>query len=327
MKRALVTGGTGFIGANLVRRLLRDGHQVHLLVRPTHKSWRIADILPECRLQHAELADRTAVGQVLQRCKPEWIFHLAGYGGYHDEQDVGAMVATNITGLFNLREAALDVGFEAFINGGSSSEYGYKDHAPSETEHVDPNSDYAVTKAAATHLCRFTALSTGVRMITLRLYSVYGPYEEPTRFIPTLIREGLRGGFPPLVAPDTARDFVFVDDAVEAFICAATTSNQRPGAVYNVGTGVQTTIRAAVELCQKVLAIEGQPSWGTMPRHRWDTNVWVADAMVIRQALGWEPRTSFESGFRRTVEWAREHGDALAVRRSQRSPEAKARAG
>src|SRR6185436_2537188 len=114
-------------------------------------------------------------------------------------------------------QAGLRVGFEAFVNAGSSSEYGFKDHAPAETEWLEPNSDYAVTKAAATLYCRQVAVSGRLPLCTLRLYSIYGPYEEPTRLIPTLILHGTEGALPALAAPDTARDYVHVDDASEAY--------------------------------------------------------------------------------------------------------------
>ena len=84
----------------------------------------------------------------------------------------------------NLVDAALDMGFEAFVNAGSSSEYGFTDHPPTEDERAEPSSAYALTKLSQTLFCRFTAKKHDVHMPTLRLYSVYGPYEEPTRFVP-----------------------------------------------------------------------------------------------------------------------------------------------
>src|SRR6202022_3882820 len=125
-----------------------------------------------------------------------------------------------------LLQAAVTAGVQAFVNAGTSSEYGYKDHAPAEDEKLEPNSDYAVTKAAAPILCPHTAQRTGVAITPLRLYSVYGPYEEPTRLVPTLIVQGLEGKLPPLVNPDVARDYIHVDDACDAFVLAATTRDQ-----------------------------------------------------------------------------------------------------
>src|SRR5262249_5612399 len=134
---------------------------------------------------------------------------------------IDRMMATNFMGCVNLLDACAEIGVESFVQTGSSSEYGYKDHPPAEDEALEPNSHYAVTKAAATHYCQFTARQHNLHAVTTRLYSIYGPWEEPTRLIPTLIIRGLKGNLPPLVSPRTARDFVYVDDAVEALLQVA----------------------------------------------------------------------------------------------------------
>jgi dolichol-phosphate mannosyltransferase len=298
MKRALVTGGSGFIGAGLVRRLIADGHQCHLLVRRGYDPWRIADIRPDLHLHEVDLTDARALDATVARIRPDWVFNLAVHGAYSWQTDVEQIVRTNVLGTTELLGACLRAGFEAFVNSGSSSEYGPKDHAPSESEPLEPNSHYAVTKAYGTHLCRFTARDRNVHIVTLRLYSVFGPLEEPRRLMPTLIEHGLRGTLPPLVAPDVARDYVYLDDVIDAYLRAAARPTEELGAVYNVGTGVQTSIREAVEVARRVLGVTAEPQWGSMPNRGWDTNVWVADASRIRQALEWRPRYTFEEGFR-----------------------------
>jgi nucleoside-diphosphate-sugar epimerase len=304
--RAVVAGASGFVGANLARRLLRDGHEVHLMLRPGFETWRLEDVLSDVRVHSVNLQDRAGVADAIQGIKPDWIFQLAVHGAYSSQTDVYEIMQTNLFGTVNLVEACLRTGFEAFVNSGSSSEYGLKDHAPSEREWLEPNSHYAVSKAAATHYCRFTAQSRGVHLPTLRLYSVFGPYEEPTRLMPTLALYGLRGELPPLVDPRIARDFVYVDDVVDAYVRAAMIKEQEAGAVYNVGTGVQTTLADAVECTRRVLGLTVAPAWGSMPERQWDTTSWVADNRLIQQALAWAPRYDFARGFRSMVEWFRE---------------------
>jgi dolichol-phosphate mannosyltransferase len=304
VKRVLVTGGTGFVGSNLARRLLADGHEVHLLVRSGHRPWRIEEIRRDVRLLEADLADSDAVRRALTESRPAWVFHLAAYGAYPSQTELPRIVEANVLATAHLIEASRTAGVEAFVHAGSSSEYGFRDRAPGESDRLEPNSVYAVSKAAATHLCRQAARESGSWMPTLRLYSVYGPYEEPTRLIPTLIREGLRGRLPPLVNPEIARDFVYVDDVLEAFLAAASRPRRDdPGAVYNVGTGVQTRMRDVVDLARRTFAIAGEPQWETMPNRRWDTAVWIADIRKIAEQLDWKPRHSLASGFQRTVDW------------------------
>ena len=309
MKRVILTGGTGFVGANLARRLLRDGHEGHLFLRPNHDLRRIESIRTDVCIHEVDLGDEESLTVAIALAKPDWIFHLAIYGAYPYQSELQAMVQTNIVGTMNLVQACLRAGFESFVNTGSSSEYGFKGYAPPETEWLEPNSGYAVTKASVTLFCRFIAQNTNMRLITLRLYSVYGPWEEPTRLIPTLIRSGLNQELPPLVNPDIARDFVYVEDVCDAYILAARHADQELGAVYNVGTGVQTTLRELVALAKGMMVVPIQPQWGSMPNREWDTSVWVADNRLIQTKLGWRPTHTLEEGFRLTIEWFRGHGD------------------
>lgn len=299
-----MTGAAGFIGANLVRRLLVDGHRVEAVVRPGSDAWRLEG-LEDLRVHEADLRDRDSVRGVVGESAPDWIFHLATHGAYSSQRDVARIFDTTVMGTVNLLQCCLDSGFEAFVNSGTSSEYGFKDHAPTELEAVEPNSHYAVAKASASLYCRYTAQSRGARVVTLRLYSVYGPWEEPSRLIPTLVTRGLRGELPPLVNPDVARDFVYVDDVLDACLLAASRSGMEPGAIYNVGTGVQTTIRDAVEVARRLLGVDKDPEWDSMQKRSWDTSTWVSDSSLIRSELGWQPAHDFEQGLAATIEWMR----------------------
>lgn len=321
MKRAIITGGTGFVGANLALRLLREGHEIHLLVRSGYQSWRIQAIRTDVRLHEVDLGDPEALSRVVDNIRPDWVFHLATYGAYSSQTDLHQMVQTNITGTINLVQACLNGGFEAFVNTGSSSEYGFKEHAPSEREWLEPNSYYAVTKAFATQFCRYTAQRRGVHLPTLRLYSVYGPYEEPTRLMPTLVLWGLNGALPPLVSPDVARDYVYVEDVIDAYVLAARQAGQEPGVVYNVGTGVQTRLDEVVEVARRIMGLTAGPQWGSMPNRRWDTCVWVSDSRKIREELGWQPRHTLEQGLGLMVSWFRDTPSICDFYRKRCSPQ------
>ena len=316
-KRASVTGASGFVGANLVRRLLEAGHDVHVLLRPGYQPWRLQEVLPQLRVDVLELGNAEKVRAAIAGARPDWIFHLAAYGAYADQTDVDQMVATNIKATINLVRACVAAGFEAFVNIGSSSEYGFKEHAPSEDEALEPNSDYAVTKASATLYCRSTAIRLRMPITTLRLYSVYGPFEEPKRLIPTLLVRGLEGRWPPLVDPAVARDFVFADDVTDACLMAATRSGSSPGAVYNIGTGRQTTLGEVVGVVKDLLAIGAEPSWGSMPRRVWDTTSWVADNRRAVAALGWRPDRTLRAGLTATLDWLQQNPERLRLYRER----------
>lgn len=319
MIRALITGASGFVGSNLARYLLAQGYQVILLLRKDYVPWRLHDILQDVRIENADLRDRDGVTRAIKRAGAQWIFHLAAYGANCSQGDEMKVLETNVMGTANLVAACVGAGFDVFVNTGSSSEYGFKEHATAETDWLDPNSYYAVTKASATMLCRHTARSLGLRIPTLRLYSVYGPFEEPTRLIPTLIMKGLENKLPPLVSPVVARDFVCVDDVVRAYLMAATAEHGDVDAVYNVGTGVQTTIREIVDLARRVLDISVEPMWGSMQNRPWDTDTWVARTAKMNEELGWHAQYSIGQGLRKTIQWFGAHPEMTRFYRARQS--------
>jgi nucleoside-diphosphate-sugar epimerase len=319
MTRVLITGGQGFVGANLVRRMLRDGHEAHLLSRTADPGWRLADIAASIHWHRADLRDAAAVGEAVRLAAPQWVFHLAAYGAYSWQTEMRPILETNFLGTVNLVEACAAAKVQRFVHSGSSSEYGFKNYAPAESCWLEPNSYYAVAKASATQFCRYAAQSQGFPAVTLRLYSVFGPYEDPRRLMPSLMIHGLAGGYPPLAAPATARDYVFVDDVVDACCLAAAFPDHEPGAVYNVGTGRQTSLAEVVALTQRMFNICRPPVWGTFLSRAWDTATWQADISCITSKLGWQPRHSLAAGLRRFCDWFREEPSRLAWYRQQMS--------
>jgi UDP-glucose 4-epimerase len=298
---ALVTGAAGFVGANLARRLLADGWEVELVVHPGSDPWRLEDVRGDARLHEADVTDAAAVEAVVAAARPTHVFHLAAHGAYSWQTDASRILETNVVGTLRVLATALRAGCAAVVNTGSSSEYGFADHAPSEDELPAPNSIYAVGKTAATLLAGLLGRDSSTRVSTLRLYSAYGPFEEPGRLLPTLALAALDHRLPPLVDPSTARDFVHVDDVVEAYLAAA----ERGGAgeVYNVGSGTQTTLAELVRVAGEVFGFTPEPEWGSMPARDWDTGTWVANTAKIARELGWAPRASLPDGLRGLGEW------------------------
>ena len=306
MKSVLVTGAAGFVGANLVRRCVAEGHAVHAVVRPGGDRWRL-DSDCGAAIHEVDVRDADAVLQVTRLVRPQWVFHCAAYGAYSWQRDAGMMRETNVTSTANLLTACRRSGFEAFVNTGSSSEYGYQSRAAAESDRAQPNSPYAATKLQATRACIEDARRHGGSVTTLRLYSVYGPYEEPNRLMPTLLTAALRGMLPPLVHPDTARDFVYVDDVCDAYLCVAAQPPGGPGAIFNVGSGTQTTIADVVALVRSMFHVTAEPQWGSMAARSWDTNVWCADIRKIARQVGWTPRHSLHGGLSRFRDWLEDH--------------------
>jgi nucleoside-diphosphate-sugar epimerase len=304
--RALVTGAGGFVGANLATALVEAGHDVVAWTHPGGSEWRLDHLRDALEVAPVELLDGEAIEAGVEAARPDWVFHLAAHGAYSWQRDPERILQTNLVSTVRLLAACQRRGFEAFVNAGSSSEYGFQDHAPAESELPEPNSDYAVMKAAATLHGRFVAQRDDLHVVTLRLYSVYGPWEEPGRLMPTLVARGLEGRLPPLVSPDTPRDFVSVRDADRAFLLAAERTDLERGAVFNIGSGRETTLREVVEVCRAQLGVAEEPQWGTEPPRAWDAAVWVGDPSRAEAELGWRAEDDLETGFAALAEWLRE---------------------
>jgi len=296
-----VTGAGGFVGANLVRRLVAEGAPVVAAVRPGADAWRLDGVGAEVR--ELDLEDLGALRRAVAAIRPRIVFNLAAHGAYSWQTDLERMLRVNVLATAALREAAAAAGVERIVHAGSSSEYGFQDHPADELDALAPNSDYAATKAAATHLLAQSA-PPGPLTCVLRLYSVYGPWEEPGRLIPTLVAAAARGMLPPLADPAISRDFVYVEDAVDALLAAAS----RPLAhstVINVSTGAQTTLAELVAVARDLFGVRAEPVWGTMAPRAWDTSVWSGRPDRARALLGWEAATSLAAGLERTAEWLR----------------------
>ena len=210
----------------------------------------------------------------------------------------------NYVALTKLVNVLKDYSISSFIHSGSSSEYGDNCSAPSENEICVPNSDYSMSKLAATNFLANAGKNFNFPNITLRLYSVFGPLEDTSRLIPTVVHHGLEKKFPKLVNPEVSRDFIYISDVCNAFIQSALAINPEIyGEIFNIGSGTKTTIKDITVIAKKVFKIPYEPSFSTMDSRSWDLKNWYSNPKKAKQKLNWEANVSIEEGLKYTKKW------------------------
>lgn len=298
-----VFGASGFIGANLFNDIFKIRKDCYAVTHDATKAWRLKLLnVPFENIIHCDILSDNSIKEVFEKYKPQTIFNLAAYGAYSKQNNVNLTYETNVLGTVNiLQNCTKDM---VYIHAGSSSEYGFNCTSPKETDRVEPNSHYAVSKVSAAYLLEYYAKVAGLKTLNLRLYSIYGYWEEPDRLIPRLIENARKKGLPSLVSPDISRDFVFVEDCVEAFLDAALKiDDEKSGRSYNIATGRKTTMGDLVEVTRKAFSIAKEPEWGSMSNRKWDLAEWFGDPTAFETDFGWKARTSLEDGLIRYSQW------------------------
>ena len=311
-----VVGGSGFIGSKLFFSLSRIRSDVYAVSKEIEISWRLLNHPSKNRIS-LDLTNREEVLRAVRTRRPKTVFNLSAYGGYERQDDRSNIHQVNYIGTLNLVTALLECGCEAFVMAGSSSEYGRNCAGPAEADPVEPNSDYAVSKAACSSLLQFYGKYDSFPCSHLRLYSVYGPWEERDRLIPRLVTLGLQGQLIPFVAGEITRDFVYVDDCTRAFVRAALVAcRSRPGSIYNIATGTKTSLADVAAIARERMQLRDEPRFGAMANRKWDLANWYGNPAKARAELDWEARVSFPAGLDLTIAWERQAAGAVRFNHS-----------
>ncbi|MED7929904.1 NAD-dependent epimerase/dehydratase family protein [Nonomuraea sp. LP-02] len=309
--RVLVTGGAGFIGSNLVDRLLADGHEVHVvddLSSGSRDNLTGAAGSERFRLHVLDVREPALVGLAAE-VQPEVICHLAAQISVRRSvADPVHDASVNVEGTARVLEAAHEGRARKVVFASSVAVYGRPATIPVPGDApTDPRSPYAASKLSGeTYLATFRALH-GIEYTTLVLSNVYGPRQSPEgeAGVVSIFTDALLNGTPTVVFGDgtQTRDYVFVEDVVDGFARAC--GQRGDGRRFNLGTGIQTTDRRLHSLIADAAGAPDKP--GFAPARLGDLPAMAVDPVPAQVGLGWEPRTDLATGIKQTVEWARAH--------------------
>jgi len=298
-ERVLVTGGSGFIGRVLVRTLVERGADVHCLLCPGSSVARLGSGLEGVHTHRADLVDEEAVRKAVRAVRPQVVFHLAAAGVTDVNVDPAWAVRVNVEGTLNLL-TALDGAYRAFVNTGTCYEYGRNDPPFRESQDPRPELPYAITKTAAWHFCNRLYRTRGWPIVTVRPFAVYGPGQAEHTFIPACIRAAQRGVDFRMTAGEQGRDWIYVSDVVEGFLCVAAVP-EAIGGTFNLCTGRETTL---YDVARAIVSEMGDPiaiQRGALPYREDEILHLVGDNARARTVLGWEPAISLVDGLRHTI--------------------------
>ncbi len=308
--KMLVTGGAGFIGSEFVRQAVRKEHQVVVVDKLTYAGdlSRLEEIKGDITFYKADISNQEFIEHIFEKEHPEVVVHFAAES--HVDRsllDPYPFISSNVLGTQVLLEASKANGVKLFVNMSTDEVYGDlgKEGTFTEESPLKPNSPYSVSKASADMLGRAYHRSFGLPVITIRASNNYGPWQYPEKFVPVIILKALQDEKIPVYGDGTnVREWLYVEDCAEGIMAAI--EKGKPGEIYNIGSKEE---KQNIEVAKAILKLLGKGEdliefVKDRPGHDFRYSL---DTTKAKKELGWEAKTSFEEGIKKTVEWYTEH--------------------
>ncbi len=301
-RRILVTGGGGFIGSHLVKRLVELNADVNIVARNIKNLWRLKEVLPVISIHSADIQKREEIDFLVSNIKPEYIFHLSAYGVSSEDRDIYKALDTNVYGIIHVLNAGIKYGCKRFINIGTCAEYGNKKDSITEDFSLNPVDIYGSTKAAATVIAHQIAGENHIEIVTLRLFGVFGEYESRHKIFCHAIMTLLEDKDLELTSCSQIRDYCYVQDIIEAIIRAAA-DDKVANEVFNVGSGEAYPLKYYIELIHDLMKSKRKLLFGALEDRR--PELWhpIPDICKIKRKLGWRPEKCLDENLLKTISW------------------------
>ncbi|MCG3207758.1 MAG: dTDP-6-deoxy-L-talose 4-dehydrogenase (NAD(P)(+)) [Anaerolineae bacterium] len=306
--RIVVLGASGFLGRWVARALSWCGAELYLVVRRAKAAPNFECYDVKGQVVEVNLADSAAVRRFFRRVQPTITFNLAGYGVDPAERDDQTAFQINTHLLQTICHALVDIRDWAWcgldiVHVGSALEYGAIGGNLAEDSRPNPTTLYGRSKLAGTLALASSCRAYGLRGITARLFTVYGPGEHAGRLLPSLLAAAQTGQPLALTAGTQQRDFIYVEDAAEGLLRLGL-ARSRPGEIVNLATGQLTPVRRFVESAAEILQLPADRlEFGTIPLRVEEMEHDPVTIARLRRLVGWAPPTPITAGIRRTVEF------------------------
>lgn len=313
-KKVLVTGAGGFIGSHLVERLVEAGASVRAFVHYNSRAdpgllrMAVPENLSRIELVGGDLRDADAIRAAVKGC--QFVFHLGAlisipYSYLHPAE----VVESNFMGTLNVLMACRDFEVERLVHTSTSEVYGTALKPMIDESHpLQGQSPYSASKIGADKLAESFHCTYDLPVVTVRPFNTYGPRQSARAVIPTIITQAIAGSTIRLGSLDTIRDFTYVDDTVNGFLCAAMAGNVE-GCTFNLGTGEAVSIGdLSAKIIQKVgTHVKVKADAARLRPRKSEVKRLLSDNSLAREKLGWNPVVSLDDGLDKTIFWIREN--------------------
>jgi len=319
VKRALVTGGHGFVASHLARALLERGDAVTVLdlAPPALSGLELQGVAPEVELVEADLCDAAAVGATVDAGAFDVVFHLAAQTLVGPAMtDPATTFESNVRGTWTLLEACRRADVPALVVASSDKAYGPSDELPyRERMPLRPASPYEASKAAADAIALSYRPAYGLPVAVTRFANIYGGGDlNFSRLVPEAVAAVLDGRRPQIRSDGTPeRDFLYVDDAVAAYLAiehAVGAGGPAAGEAFNAGGERPHSVAEVLEAIAAVSGAGIEPEYVGSGNPAGEIDRQFVDSTKLRAATGWRPQVALEEGLGRTLEWYRQHPEA-----------------
>ena len=314
MSRIFMTGATGFLGARTLRTLLDmdDSVEIAVLIRPEANTWRIEEELKSSRVIAVEgrFEEVDSYRKPMRLFAPHTVAHLGWSGVEGKARNEPHQVDINIQGTVDLARVSLEAGASRWLGLGSQAEYGPSNAPLDESARAQPTTLYGAAKLSCFHLTRTICQQAGVEFAWMRVFSLYGPRDNPDWLIPYVIRKILSGEAPKLTSGSQLWDYLYIDDAADA---VAKMALCRKEGVFNLGSGYPLPVRSIVEKARDLIDPKFALQFGQMPFRPDQVTFLSAKTEALCSAIDWRPETGIPEGLAKTVEWFKTEANDSSV--------------
>jgi UDP-glucose 4-epimerase len=299
--KVLITGASGFIGSFLLKQLIKEGkHEVAVILRNPSNAWRIHSCLKNVYLIKGSLDDPKSYCSQFSDFKPDVLIHLAWDGvGSKSRNEIDQW--RNASYMLELMEIAISNEINTFIGLGSQAEYGSVNAVIDENEATKPSTLYGVSKLSACNIGKVMAESSNIRFSWLRLFSSYGPMDQPDWLIPYVINSLLRSESPNLTLAEQVWDFIHVADVASAI--SLIIEKPKAHGIFNLGSGTALPLKSIIKKIRDLIDPSLLLNFGAIPYREDQVMHLQANIELLTNATGWKPTVDINEGLLETVNW------------------------